>query len=302
MPAPRSLLTDFAYFLAIAKHRSFRLAGLEMGLNPSALSHALKALEARLGVRLVNRTSRSVTLTSAGEELRDSIMEPLSVIDQAVERLNLYRDAPAGRVRLNVPLDAAHTILAPVLPVFAERYPQIEIEIEASDQMVDIVAEGFDAGIRHSGTVAEDMIIQRISADLRWVVVGAPAYFERFGVPQTPSDLKDHRCINGRAGNGRIYKWEFLAEEGEFAVAAPSQFILSDRQTMMAMVLAGAGLMYCIEPVFTPYIETGQLQSVLTDWAVGGECYQIYYSSRRQVPIGLRLLIELIRELRPLGL
>ncbi|SHM45803.1 transcriptional regulator, LysR family [Sphingobium sp. YR657] len=302
MPAPRSQLTDFSYFLAIAKHRSFRLAGLEMGLSPSAMSHALKGLEARLGVRLVNRTNRSVTLTGAGEELRNAIELPLSTIDQAVERLNRHRESPIGRIRINAQVDAAQTILPPVLTIFAERYPEIEVEIEATDRLVDITSEGFDAGIRVSGTVAEDMVVQRISSDLRWVVAGSPAYFDRFGVPEKPSDLKNHRCISGRLGDGRIYQWEFKGPDGEFSMPVPTQFIMGDRPTMLAMTLAGTGLMYCIEQVFDPYVRRGELQVVLKDWAAGDECYQIYYSSRRQVPLALRLLVELIREVRPLGL
>lgn len=302
MPVARSQLTDFSYFLAIAKHRSFRLAGLELELSPSAMSHALKGLEARLGVRLVNRTNRSVTLTAAGEELRDAIELPLSAIDQAVERLNKHRDSPMGRIRINAQVDAAHTILPPVLALFAERYPEIEVEIEATDRLVDITAEGFDAGIRISGTVGEDMVAQRISSDMRWVVAGAPAYFDRHGVPETPHDLKHHRCVSGRLGDGRIYQWEFKGPDGEFSIPVPTQFVTSDRATMLAMATAGTSLMYCIEPVFIPFVEKGQLRIVLNDWAVGDEHYQIYYSSRRQVPLGLRLLIELIREVRPLGL
>ncbi|MBS0965682.1 LysR family transcriptional regulator [Acetobacter okinawensis] len=204
MSVARSQLTDFTYFLAVARHRNFRLAGLEMGVSPSAISHALKGLEAKLGVRLVNRTNRNVTLTAAGEEFRDSIEVPLKDIDQAVERLNKHRDSPQGRIRINAQVDAAHTILPPVLTLYAERYPEIKIEIEATDRLVDITHEGFDAGIRVSGTVPEDMVAQRISGDLRWIVAGAPAYFERFGIPQTPSDLKNHHCINGRLGSGLI--------------------------------------------------------------------------------------------------
>lgn len=302
MSIARSQLSDFSYFLAIAKHRNFRLAGQKMGLSASAMSHALKGLEAKLGVRLVNRTNRSVTLTAAGEEFRNAIEAPLKDIDQAVERLNKHRDSPRGRIRINTQVDAAHTILPPVLALYAERYPEIEVEIVATDCLVDITDEGFDAGIRVSGTVPEDMVAQRISGDLRWIVVGAPDYLKRFGVPKVPADLKNHHCINGRLGNGRIYQWEFEGSDGEFSISVPTQFILNDRPTMLAMTLAGIGLMYCVEPVFTPYLKSGELQSVLEDWAARGEGYQIYYSSRRQVPLGLRLLIDLIREVRPLGL
>ncbi len=302
MSNTRSNLADLTYFLSIARHRSFRLAGLELGVSASALSHALKGLEARLGVRLLNRTNRSVTLTAAGEELRDEISEPFGKIDQAVEGLNRYRDAPTGRVRLNVVAEAAALLLAPVLPVFAERYPDIEIDIAARDQMVDVVDGGYDAGIRHGGTVPEDMIAQRLSADLRWVVAGSPAYLEKFGTPETPDDLQHHHCLGVRLGNDRIYRWEFEGADGERAISVPSKIVVDEGRAMLSMALAGAGLMYGLEPSFAPYVARQELRLVLEDHASMGAGYHIYYSSRRQVPTGLRLLIELVRELRPLGL
>jgi DNA-binding transcriptional LysR family regulator len=298
----RSDLADFSYFLAIARHRSFRLAALELGVSPSALSHALKGLEERLGIRLINRTNRSVTLTAAGEELKDSIAEPFSAISQAVDRLNRYRDAPAGRIRLNVVVDAAPLLLAPVLPEFARRYPEIEVEIAASNRMVDVIGGGFDAGIRHGGTVPEDMVAQRLSADLRWVVAASPSYIERFGIPEQPQDLARHQCLGVRLGDDRIYRWEFLGPDGEFSISVPSKFTVDEGRAMLSLALAGTGLMYGAEPVFSPYLREGRLRLVLERWSTTGPGYEIYYSSRRQVPTGLRLLIDLIREMRPLGL
>jgi DNA-binding transcriptional LysR family regulator len=302
MPTSRSDLADLTYFLAIARHRNFRLAGLEVGVSASALSHALKGLEARLGVRLVHRTNRSVTLTAAGEDLRDRVTEPFGAIDNAVEGLNRYRDAPAGRVRLNVVAEAATLLLAPVMPVFIDRYPDIEIEIAARDQMVDVIDGGFDAGIRYGGTVPEDMVAQRLSADLRWVVVASPAYLAKFGVPQHPSDLGNHQCLGFRLGSDAIYRWEFEGPDGEFSIPVPGKILVDEGRAMLALALAGTGLMYGMELSVAPYIARGELQPVLADWSTMGPGYQIYYSSRRQVPTGLRLLIELIRELRPLGL
>src|SRR5216683_3753265 len=155
MQLNRSYLADFSYFLAIAKHRSFRRAGLELGISASALSHALKGLESRLGVRLLNRTNRSVTLTAAGEQLREAISSPFDTIGQAVEDLNRFRDGPSGRIRLNVPSDAATLLLDPVLPVFVDRYPDVEIDIAVNNHMIDVIESGFDAGIRYGGTVPE---------------------------------------------------------------------------------------------------------------------------------------------------
>lgn len=298
----RSDLADFTYFLAIAKHRSFRRAGLELGVSASALSHALKGLEARLGVRLLNRTNRSVTLTAAGEALREAISQPFDHIAQAVENLNRFRDAPTGRIRLNVVGDAAPLLLGPVVPIFADRYPDVEVDIVVSNRMVDIVGSGFDAGIRHGGTVPEDMVAQRLSADLRWVVAGAPAYLDRFGMPATPADLARHRCIGVRLGDERIYRWEFEGPDGEFAVPVPSRITADETRAMLAMATAGTGLMYGPEPIFAPHIASGALSPVLENWATTGPGYHIYYPGRRQLPTGLRLLIDLIRELRPLGL
>ncbi|MFT3978280.1 MAG: LysR family transcriptional regulator [Sphingomonas bacterium] len=298
----RSDLADFTYFLAIARHLSFRRAGAELGVTASALSHAIKGLESRLGVRLLNRTNRAVTLTAAGEELRDAIDAPFGRIAEAVEHLGRYRDAPAGRIRLNVIADAAAFLLAPVMPVFAARYPDVEIDIVANNYMVDVVGSGFDAGIRHGGTVPEDMIAQRLSADIRWVVVASPAYLARHGVPQAPADLQHHRCIGVRLGENRVYRWEFEGPEGDFAVAVRSPVTTNDTRTMLALALDGFGLMFGNEAAFAPFLAEGSLRLVLEDWSTTGPGYHIYYPGRRQVPTPLRLLIELIREMRPLGL
>jgi DNA-binding transcriptional LysR family regulator len=298
----RSDLADFAYFLAIARNRSFRRASLELGISSSALSHALKGLEARLGVRLLNRTNRSVTLTTAGEAFRDAIAEHLDAIDRAVDVLNQFRDAPAGRIRLNVPEDGASLLLGPVLPVFMDRYPEIHIDISVTNRMVDVIDQGFDAGIRYGGTVPEDMIAQRLSPEVRWVVVGSPAYIERFGHPETPDELARHRCVQIRLGNDRIYRWEFEKSGEEVAVSVPGTVTIDS--TAMAITLArnGAALIFGPEPALAADIASGRLILTLEDWASMGEGFHIYYSSRRQLPLGLRLLIELIREMRPMGL
>ena len=302
MPIGRSDLADFSYFLAIARHRSFRRAGLEVGVSASALSHALKGLEARLGIRLLNRTNRSVTLTAAGKELQDAISQPFAAIDQAVDRLNRFRDAPTGRIRLNVPTDAASLLLAPVLPAFVDRYPDIEIDLAVNNHMVDVTEGGFDAGIRYGGTMPEDMVAQRLSADIRWVVAGSPAYLDRFGVPERPEDLMHHRCLRFRLGDDSIYRWEFERGAETLNIAAPGSLVLDDGPVILALLTRGAGLMYGPEPLLAPLIASGDARLVLEDWASPGPGFHIYYSSRRQLPTGLRLLIDLIREIRPLGL
>jgi DNA-binding transcriptional LysR family regulator len=299
MTAARSDLVDFTYFLAIARHRSYRRASAEIGVSPSGLSHAIKGLEERLGVRLLHRTNRSVTLTAAGEELRSAIEAPFEVIGEAAERLNRFRDKPIGRIRLNVLGDAAALILAPVLPVFIQRYPEIEVEVAISNRMIDMTEEGFDAGIRHGGTVPEDMIAQRLSPDIRWVVGGSPDYLDRYGAPTHPSDLANHNCLKVRLGDGRIYRWEFEKDGESLEIDASGAITLDDGQFGLSLVAGGAGLLYIAEPLIAPLVAAGAVRLVLEDWAPVSEGYQIYYSSRRQVPTGLRLLIDLIREIRP---
>lgn len=302
MPTNRSDLTDFTYFLAIARHHSFRRAGLEMGISASALSHALKGLEARLGVRLLNRTNRSVTLTAAGEDLQSAIAEPFEKIAQGVDALNRYRDAPAGRVRINVPVDAADLLFAPVLPVFVERYPDVELDISLSNRLIDVTDGGFDAGVRYGGTVPEDMVAQRLSADIKWIVVGTPAYLERFGRPKHPDDLLQHRCLRFRLGDDSLYRWEFERNGEELALAVPGTLTFDDSRIILSALMGSAGLMYGPEPLLKEALTAGAIEEILGDWAGPGPGFHIYYSSRRQVPTGLRLLIELIREIRPLGL
>jgi DNA-binding transcriptional LysR family regulator len=302
MRISRTDLADFAYFLALAKHRSFRRAGLELGVSASALSHALKGLEARLGVRLFNRTSRSVTLTSAGEELHAALAAPFDAIGTAVEALNRYRAEPAGRIRLNVLEHASSLLLGPVLPVFMERYPGIEVDVAISNHLIDVVAQGADAGIRYGGTVPEDMVAQRLSPDIRWVVVGAPAYFDRQGAPSHPRDLHAHQCLRIRLGNDSIYHWEFEKDGEGFAIDVPGAITIDETQFALTLALAGMALAYLPEPCVVPSVDQGRLRTVLDDWAPMGPGFHIYYPSRRQLPTGLRLLIDLIREMQPLGL
>ncbi|CAA2101744.1 HTH-type transcriptional regulator PgrR [Methylobacterium bullatum] len=304
MLTSRTDLADLGTFLAIARHLSFRRAGLELGVSASALSHALKAMEARLGVRLINRTSRSVTLTAAGEELLATLDAPFAAIGSALDGLNRHREPgnAAGRIRLNVLEHASALLLAPVLPVFSERHPQIEIDVRVSNDLIDIVDAGADAGIRYGGTVAQDMIAQRLSADLRWVVVGAPCYLDRHGTPAHPHDLLAHRCLRIRLGDERLYGWEFERAGESLALDVPGAVTIDNTHFALSLATAGGGLAYLPEPCVRSPISRGELRVVLMDWAPEGAGFHIYYPGRRQLPTGLRLLIDLVRELRPLGL
>ncbi|WP_095093647.1 LysR family transcriptional regulator [Pseudomonas sp. Irchel 3A5] len=301
MQLSRTNLADIVYFLAIARHQSFRKAGLEVGISASALSHAMKGLETRLGVRLLNRTTRSVTLTAAGEELQGLISTPVDDIGQALESLNRLRDEPAGRIRLNVLSDGAKLLLGPALPVFVDRYPNIEVDLTVTNRMVDIIGDGHDAGIRFGGTVPADMIAQRLSPDVAWAVVASPDYLARFGTPKQPEDLYQHRCLRVRLGNARIYHWQFSKEGQQMEIDAPGAITIDETRVGVAMTMRGAGLMYVPASVVERQIAEGSLQRVLEDWTHYDPGFHIYYSSFRQVPVGLRLLIDLIRELEPLG-
>ena len=297
----RSDIANLSYFLAIARHRNFRRAAVELGVSASALSHSLRGLEERLDVRLLNRTNRSVTLTAAGEALLAEIADPFERIDAAVDTLNRFRGSPVGRIRLNVPDQAAIHLLAPVMPVFLDRYPDVEIDLCVNNSIVDIVNQGFDAGIRFGGTVPADMIAQRLTRDLRWVVAGSPAYLQRFGIPQHPSDLQDHRCVQIRLGDERIYSWEFDRGEESLAVTVPGRISMNDSETAVALARRGAALIYTTEESVAEEVARGELELVLTEWASHDAGMHIYYPSRRQLPVPLRLLIDLVRELDPIG-
>jgi DNA-binding transcriptional LysR family regulator len=301
MQLSRTNLADIVYFLAIAKNQSFSRASLEVGISASALSHAMKGLEARLGVRLLNRTTRSVTLTAAGEELQGLVSRPLTDITDALETLNRLRDEPAGRIRLNVLSDGAELLLGPVLPVFVDRFPGVEVDLTVTNKMIDVIGDGHDAGIRYGGTVPADMIAQRLSPDVRWSVVGTPDYFARFGIPRHPDDLKQHRCLKIRLGNSRVYQWEFVKNGERLEVDVPGAITIDETRVGIALASRGAGLMYVPEWAIARQIEEGTVQAVLKDWAHTDPGFHIYYSSFRQLPVGLRLLIDLIRELEPLG-
>ena len=203
---------------------------------------------------------------------------------------------------INVLEDAVPLLLDPVMPVFVDRYPEVTIDVSVSNRLVDVIAGGFDAGIRYGGTVPEDMVAMRLSTEIRWIAAASPAYLDRFGMPATPQDLNDHRCIGIRLGNDQLYKWEFERGEESVEIATPGPLTVDESQAALCFGRSGVGIIYGAEPVFRPDLDQGILVPVLPDWASMGEAFHIYYSGRRQVPTALRLLVDLIREIRPLGL
>jgi DNA-binding transcriptional LysR family regulator len=297
MVVARSDLADLNVFVVIARHRSFRRAAEELGVSTSALSHAMRNLEARLGVRLINRSSRSVVPTYAGEALIERLELGFRHIGDALEELNRFRDSPKGLIRLNVPKVAVDALIRPVLPAFLRAHPEMEVEITAEDGLIDIVARGYDAGIRPGGTIARDMIAVPVGPPLRWIVVGSPAYLRERGVPRAPEDVRLHSCIRLRHHDS-LYRWEFERGDGEIRVIdAPGALTVNDQDFAIRAAEDGIGLAYCLESQVADRLADGRLQMVLADWCVPSARFEVYYPSRRQLPQGLRALIEMMKVL-----
>ncbi|CAG2134454.1 HTH-type transcriptional regulator PgrR [Cupriavidus yeoncheonensis] len=296
MPAfTRTELADLNVFVTICRRRSFRQAAVELGVSTSALSHAMRNLEARLGVKLLNRTSRSVVPTAAGSALAEQLDQGFETIGAAIDQLDRYRTSPVGRLRINVPRDASRLLIGPVLPAFIAAYPEIQLDITVDDRLIDIIADGYDAGIRYGDTVAGDMIAVPLTPPLRWVVVGAPAYLARNGRPAQPADLMRHACIRIRIGDNSLYRWELGNGRRALELDVPGPVSANETDTAVDAALNGVGLAYCLERRVADDIAAGRLEVVLPKWAVAGPPMVMYYPSRRQTLPGLRQLIDMIR-------
>ncbi|MFM0202660.1 LysR family transcriptional regulator [Paraburkholderia fungorum] len=288
-------LSELEGVLAVARHRSFRAAATELGVSTSALSHAIAALEARIGVRLFNRTTRSVSLSEAGAQFVDSVAPALSTIRVAIEQAGSYRDTPAGTLRINTSAGAARQVM-PLLLDYLRRYPEMKLDLVTEGRMIDIVVEGFDAGIRLAESVPQDMIAVPFNAPQRFAVVGSPAYFADHPKPRTPDDLRAHRCIRLRMPSGRIYHWEFERRGEAISVDVQGMLTLDEPLLVMQAAREGFGLAYMTEWNVAADLEAGTLQRVLEDWTPPFDGLCLYYPGRRHVPAGLRALIEMIRE------
>src|SRR3984957_18805503 len=249
--------------VAVARRRGFRAAARELGMSSSALSHAVAALEVRLGVRLFNRTTRSVALSAAGEQFVAEVAPALAAIRAAIERVDEHRAEPAGVLRLNLTLGAARMILAPLVFEYLRRYPQVAVDMVTEAAMVDIVGQGFDAGVRLQEFIPPDMIAVPITGPIRSIVVGSPAYFAGRKRPRTPADLAEHRCIRRRTGSGAIYRWEFEKRGEAVAIDVPGQLILDDNDLMLLAALDGEGLAFVSDISAAKSIEAGLLLPVL---------------------------------------
>jgi DNA-binding transcriptional LysR family regulator len=280
---------------AIAAHKSFRRAAAELGISPSALSHAVAMLEQRMGVRLFNRTTRSVSLSEAGERFLARVRPALREISQAMEAVNEFRDTPAGTLRLNASERACRQVFPAVL-AFLKRYPEMRVELVSEGRLIDIVAEGFDAGIRLAEAVPQDMIAVPCGPDLRFLVVCAPNYLEGRSRPLVPDDLKAHNCIRRRMGSGAIYRWEFETRGEEVVVDVPGTLTLNNDHLMVQAALDGVGLAYVGEWAVADEIAAGRLVTVLDDWTPPFPGLRLYYPGHRLVPAGLRAFIAVLRE------
>jgi DNA-binding transcriptional LysR family regulator len=293
---PRSDINDLLAFIAIAREHSFTKAAAKLGVSQSALSHTLRGLEARLGMRLLNRTTRSVAPTQAGERLLQSVAPRFEEIEAELATLNTLRDKPAGTIRISSADYAANTILLPKLAKFLPKYPDIKVEIGIDDRLVDIVADRFDAGVRDGEQVAKDMIAVRIGPDLRMAVVGTPSYFAKHPPPKQPQDLTHHACINLRLPTrGGLYAWEFEKGRRKLNVHVEGQLIFNRPAQMLNATLAGLGLAYVLEDVVRPHLGAGRLKRVLEDWCPPFSGYHLYYPSRRQPSPAFALLVDALR-------
>lgn len=287
-------LAELAAFEAVSRHLSFRRAGEERGVTASAISHAVSNLEARVGVRLLNRTTRSVSLTDAGARLQTEISPAFASMTGAVDALNQFRDTPFGKIRINVPNSIAPFVLGHVIGPLAAANPNLQIEVVATDRLVDIVDEGFDAGIRLGESLHESMIAVRIKPRLRLIVVGAPGYYKHYGKPKTPRDLSKHVCIRNMYPNGAHYPWEFERDGATIAYQPSGPISLDDHELMVQTALSGVALAYVWEQRAERNIAEGRLIQCLDGWCPPEDWLYLYYPSRRNLPAGVRALIKSI--------
>jgi DNA-binding transcriptional LysR family regulator len=289
---------DLAAFAAVARERSFTRAGAKLGVSASALSQTIKALEMRLGLRLLTRTTRSVAPTEAGERLLASVGPRFEEIEHDIAALSAMREKPAGTIRITAGEHAVwmlQAVLARLLP----DYPDIRIELMVDYGLVDIVADGFDAGVRLGEQVAKDMIAMRIGPDMRMAVGGSPSYFSTHSQPKTPQDLTEHNCINMRLPTyGGLFPWEFEKDGREVKVRVDGQLVFNSIRSRAESALQGLGLTYMPLDVLDPYFASGELVHVLGDWCPPFSGYHLYYPSRRHASPAFALLLEALRERR----
>jgi DNA-binding transcriptional LysR family regulator len=300
----RTLLPAIAAFSQVAREGSFTRAAALLGISPSALSQTVRVLEQRLEVRLLNRSTRSISLTEEGRHFLEQIDPGLSLIDQAIGGIGTDRDRPAGEVRINTSRVASRILIEPHLAAFSRRYPLIRVELVMDDGLGDIVHEGCDAGIRLREHVTESMIAVPLCPDIAMAVVGSPAYFKTHSLPQTPADLGDHNCVRFRhTSSGAIYHWEFtdpVRPSRDLEIEPRGSFTTNDDEMMVRAALQGIGLVMHLEPAVRAHIEDGSLIRVLAPWCASMPGFNLYMPSRAQMPAKMRAFIDFSTEKREL--
>jgi len=284
---------DLLAFLAVAREQSFTRAAAQLGVSQSALSHLIRALEAKMGVRLLTRTTRSVSLTEAGERLMRNIAPRFQEIEAELMAVRELRDNPAGTIRITASQNAAETVLWPKLADVLARYPLIKVEVTAESRFIDLVEERYDMGVRLGDALGRDMTTVRISPDLRFAIVGSAAYLTQHSPPLKPQDLVDHNCINLRLmSHGELYAWELKKGKHAVNVRVEGQLVFNGTRPILQAALAGFGLGYVPLEMAQPFLATGQLQAVLQDWCPTFPGYYLYYPSRRQLSRAMSVLID----------
>ena len=292
----RDSFQDLLAFLAVARERSFTRAAAKLGVSTSALSHTVKGLESRLGIRLLSRTTRNVAPTEAGERLLRSIGPHFEQIRAEIDALSELRDKPAGTIRITCTDYVVGTLIRPRLAEFLPKYPDIKVEVSVDYGFTDIIEQRFDAGVRMGEDVSKDMIAVRIGPDWRFAVVGSPTYFERRSAPITPQELTNHECINLRlTSGGGLYAWEFKRDGRELNVRVDGQLTFNSTGPLLNAALDGLGLAYVPQDLAAPYLANGQLLEVLSDWCPNFQGYHLYYPNRRQASPAFTLFVEALR-------
>lgn len=288
-------LPDLRVFTTILRAGSFKEAAIQLGLTPSAVSHAMRRLEDRLGTRLLNRSSRAVAPTDVGRELAKRLDEGFDQIRSALADLDAPGVGRYGELRINVFADAAHLLIAPAIPEFARQCPQVRLTVVVEDRPIDIVAEGYDAGLRYGHHVPEDMVAVPLSGPQRWVVVGSPGYLRAHGEPARPEDLARHTCLQLLLGDNSAYRWELGKGRARADFRVPGLITINNTATSIAAAIAGVGLAYVLEQRVAEEMKAGTLRMVLSDFAAKGDPFHMYYSSRRHSHPALRTLINIVR-------
>jgi len=292
----RGHLDDLLAFVAVGQERSFTRAAAKLGVSQSALSHTVRGLEARLGVRLLTRTTRSVSPTAAGERLLGTLAPRFEEIEAELAAVTELREKPAGTIRITATENATETVLLPSLAPLLREYPDIKVEIIIDYGLTDIVAHRYDAGVRSGEQVAKGMIAVRIGPDMRMAVVGAPSYFRKHQEPKAPQDLIGHNCMNLRLpSHGGVYAWEFEKAGRELRVRVEGQFTFNATGQILNAALAGSGLAYLPESMAQPYLAQGRLRRVLEDWCLPYSGYHLFYPSRRQSSAAFALVVDALR-------